>query len=43
MIVGLSKKVDFVKFCADLSKKSESIGAVCIVAHFKKMVLFVML
>ena len=45
----LSKKVHFLKFFADLSKKSKSIKAIYIhpteyiVAHFQKMVLFIML
>ena len=46
----LSKKVHFLQFCADLSKKSKFIKAIFtymhlkgLVTHFQKMVLFVVL
>ena len=32
MVLRLSKKVHFLQFCADLSKKSKSIKAICIYA-----------
>ena len=46
MVLKLSKKVRFLQFCADLSKKSLSIKTILhdgLVMHFQKMVLFIML
>ena len=50
MVLKLSKKVHFLQFCADLSKKSKSIKAIYIYAsersrvkHFQEMVLFIVL
>ena len=48
IVLKLSKKVHFLQFCADRSKKSESMKAIYIYAsersrYFQKMVLFIML
>ena len=50
MVLKLSKKVHFLQFCADLSKKSKFIKAIFtymhlkgLVTHFQKMVLFIVL
>ena len=50
MILKLLKKMDFLQFCADLSKKSKSIKAIYIymhliglITHFQKMALLIML
>ena len=49
MVLKLSKRMRFLHFCADLSKKSRSVKAIYIMylegllTHFQKMVLFIML
>ena len=48
MVFNLSKKIHFLQYCADLSKKSNSIKAITdiglkgLVTHFQKMVLLIM-